>query len=190
MTSGPETPAFAGVTESARAVPVIETERLLLRAPSADDLDASTAMWGNPAVVRHIGGKPFTREEVWSRILRARGLWSMLGYGYWAVYDKASGRFVGDVGFADFHRDFTPSIEGIPEMGWVLDPWCHGQGYASEAVTAAIAWGEATLDAREYACIINPDNAPSIKVAAKAGFEEQHRVAYKGDPILVFRRPA
>ena len=87
MTSGPETPAFAGVTEGGDGIPVLETERLLLRAPSADDLDASTAMWSNPAVVRHIGGKPFTREEVWSRILRARGLWPMLGYGYWAVYD-------------------------------------------------------------------------------------------------------
>jgi RimJ/RimL family protein N-acetyltransferase len=75
-------------------IPVIETDRLLLRAPSADDLAASTEMWSNPEVVRHIGGKPFTREDVWGRILRGLGLWSMLGYGYWAVYDKASGRFV------------------------------------------------------------------------------------------------
>lgn len=171
-------------------IPVAETERLLLRAPSADDLDASTAMWSNPDVVRHIGGKPFTREDVWSRILRARGLWSMLGYGYWAVYDKESGRFVGDVGFADFHRAFTPSIEGTPEMGWVLDPWCHGRGYASEAVAAAIGWARGNLDAREFACIINPANTPSIRVALKAGFEEQGRVDYKGDLILVFRRPA
>jgi RimJ/RimL family protein N-acetyltransferase len=169
-------------------IPVLETERLLLRAPSADDLDASTAMWSNPEVVRHIGGKPFTREEVWSRILRARGLWSMLGYGYWAVYDKASDRFVGDIGFADFHRDFSPSIEGIPEMGWVLDPWCHGRGYASEAVGAALRWAEAELDAAEFACIIDPDNAPSINVAVKAGFIRTVETSYKGGRTLVFRR--
>lgn len=169
-------------------IPVLETERLLLRAPSADDLAASTTMWSNPEVVRHIGGKPFTREEVWSRILRARGLWSMLGYGYWAVYDKASGRFAGDIGFADFHRDFSPSIEGIPEMGWVLDPWCHGRGYASEAVTAAIRWAEAELDAPEYSCIIDPDNASSINVALKAGFVEAAKTRYKGGRTLIFRR--
>lgn len=190
MSSRPETPAFAGVTTGAGGIPVLETERLLLRAPSADDLDASTAMWSNPEVVRYIGGKPFTREEVWSRILRARGLWSMLGYGYWAVYDKASGRFVGDIGFADFHRDFTPSIEGIPEMGWVLDPWCHGRGYASEAVTAAIGWAEAELDAPEYSCIIDPDNRASINVALKAGFVESARTRYKGGRTLIFRRSA
>lgn len=170
-------------------IPVLETDRLRLRAPAASDLEASTAMWSNGQVIRHIGGKPFTREEVWSRILRGLGLWSMLGYGYWAVEDKASGRFVGDVGFADFHRDFEPSIEGIPEMGWVLDPWCHGRGYASEAVAAAIAWGEATLDAREFACIIDPDNAPSINVALKAGFAQTAETTYKDGPILVFKRP-
>ena len=176
--------------DSGGGIPVLETERLRLRAPSADDLDASTAMWSNPEVVRHIGGKPFTREEVWSRILRARGLWSMLGYGYWAVYDKESGRFVGDVGFADFHRDFRPSIEGIPEMGWVLDPWCHGRGYASEAVKAAIRWAEAELDGSEFSCIIDPDNRSSINVALKAGFVRSAETLYKGGPTLIFRRAA
>ena len=147
-------------------------------------------MWGNDDVVRHIGGKPFSREEVWSRILRGRGLWSMLGYGYWAAYHKDSGRFVGDVGFADFHRAFEPSIEGVPEMGWVLDPWCHGRGFASEAVGAALAWAQRTLDADEYSCIIDPGNGPSIRLARKVGFREVARTLYKGEPIIVFRRPA
>ena len=101
---------------------------------------------------------------------------------------RQSGRFVGDVGFADFHRDFTPSIEGVPEMGWVLDPWCHGRGYASEAVNAAIGWAEANLDATEQACIISPGNTPSINVARKAGFVEQARTSYKGDETIVFKR--
>ncbi|HEX8257865.1 MAG TPA: GNAT family N-acetyltransferase [Allosphingosinicella sp.] len=175
--------------DDAAGVPVLETERLILRAPGADDLDASTAMWSNPDVVRHIGGTAFTREEVWSRILRARGLWAMLGYGYWAVYERASGRFVGDVGFADFHRALQPSIEGVPEMGWVLDPWCHGRGYASEAVRAALDWAEQTLPAPEYACIIDPANAPSIGVALKFGFQQIAATEYKGGPTLVFRRP-
>jgi RimJ/RimL family protein N-acetyltransferase len=169
-------------------IPVLETERLRLRTPSADDLDASTAMWGNAEVVHHIGGKPFSREEVWSRILRARGLWSLLGYGYWAVYERSSGRFVGDVGFADFHRDLTPTIEGQPEMGWVLDPWSHGRGYATEAVAAALAWADQRLSAPEYSCIIDPENAPSIRVALKAGFRETARTTYKGGATIVFHR--
>ena len=147
-------------------------------------------MWGNENVVRHIGGKTFSREEVWSRILRARGLWAMLGYGYWAVYANESGRFVGDVGFADFRRALEPTIEGVPEMGWVLDPWCHGRGFASEAAGAAIAWAEAQLGAPEYSCIIDPENQASIRLALKLGFAQAARTLYKGSPILVFRRPA
>ncbi len=147
-------------------------------------------MWGNEDVVRHIGGRAFSREEVWSRILRARGLWAVLGYGYWAAYERDSGRFVGDVGFADFQREFEPSIKGVPEMGWVLDPWSHGRGFATEAVRAAIEWGEATLDVPEFACIIDPGNAPSIGLALKVGFREVARTSYKDSPILVFRRPA
>ena len=147
-------------------------------------------MWGNEEVVRHIGGTPFTREEVWSRILRGRGLWPMLGYGYWAAYEKASGRFAGDIGFADFHRALEPSIEGIPEMGWVLGPWCHGRGFAQEAVNAALAWAEATLDAPVYACIIDPGNAASIRLAGRVGFKESVRTTYKDRPTIVFHRPA
>ena len=142
-------------------------------------------MWGNADVVRHIGGKVFSREEVWSRILRARGLWAMLGYGYWAVYTKESACFVGDVGFADFHRAFEPSIEGVPEMGWVLDPWCHGQGFGSEAARAALTWAESQLGVPEFSCIIDPENSPSIRLALKLGFVEAARTLYKGSDILV-----
>ena len=171
-------------------IPILETERLRLRVPAAADLDSSAAMWGNPDVVRLIGGKPFTREEVWSRILRALGLWAMLGYGYWTVEEKLGGRFVGDVGFADFRRDMQPLIEGVPEIGWVLDPWSHGRGYASEAAAAAIAWGEANIAAPEHCCIVDSANTASLRVAEKVGFGAPEAAIYKGSPILLFRRPA
>src|SRR3712207_1759394 len=147
-------------------------------------------MWEKDEVVRHIGGRPFTREEVWSRILRARGLWSMLGYGYWAAYERGSGRFAGDIGFADLHRAMGVSIEGIPEMGWVFDPWCHGRGFAQEAVGAALRWGEANLEAQSYACIIDPENEASIRLARRMGFEESVRTSYKDAPTIIFRRSA
>ena len=69
-------------------------------------------MWGDRDVTRYIGGKPFSREEVWSKILRYAGHWSLLGFGYWVIADRASGRFLGEAGFADFKRRIEPDIRG------------------------------------------------------------------------------
>ena len=143
---------------------------------------------GDPQVARFIGGTPLPREEAWRRILTSVGLWSLLGYGYWGVERREDGRFVGMVGFADFKRGMTPSIDGLPEMGWIFAPEAQGRGYASEAVAAGLRWADAALAAPEIVAIIDPGNAPSIRVAEKAGFAEREEAVYKEQPILLFRR--
>ena len=170
------------------AVPVIETARLLLRAHRADDHATCLAIWSDPAVTRYIGGRPFTSEEVWKRLLQYRGMWSLLGYGYWAVEEKASGRHVGDVGFADLRRDLQPSLAGMLECGWVLAPQTHGNGYASEAVAAACDWADAQFPGQRVVCIIAPENRASIRVAEKAGFQRWCESTYHDSPTLVFNR--
>lgn len=177
-----------GGAERLSSVPVLETERLRLRAHRADDHAGCTAIWSNPDVVRHIGGRAFTAEEVWKRLLQYAGLWSLLGYGYWAVEEKATGRYLGDIGFADFKRDLQPSLEGMLEFGWVLAPHAHGKGYASEAVAAAIAWAEQHRPTLRAVCIIDPANEPSIRVAEKAGFRRWQESTYHGGPTVVFSR--
>ncbi len=169
-------------------VPSIDTERLTLRGHRLDDFADSLALWSDPEVTRHIGGRPSTEEEVWARLLRYVGHWSLLGFGYWVVREKGSGRFVGEVGFADFHRDMDPPLGPAPEAGWVLAPAAHGKGYATEAARAALAWGEARLGWARTVCIIDPENAPSLRVADKCGFREIHRATYKGGPAVVFAR--
>ena len=169
-------------------VPVIETARLRLRRHDAGDLDACAAMWADPFVTRHIGGRPFSREEVWARILRYVGHWTLMGYGYWALVEKESGSFIGDLGFADFKRDLDPSLGDDPEIGWVLATRVHGRGYATEAVSAAVAWGERCFGPRRTVCLIDPDNAASIRVAGKCGYRELRRTTYKGEPTIVFAR--
>jgi RimJ/RimL family protein N-acetyltransferase len=63
-------------------VPVIETQRLILRGHRLEDFDALAAMWADPHVARFIGGKPATQEESWARLLRYAGHWRLLGFGY------------------------------------------------------------------------------------------------------------
>jgi RimJ/RimL family protein N-acetyltransferase len=170
------------------AVPTVETARLRLRGHRVEDFGECAAMWADPQVVRHIGGRRFTAEETWSKILRYAGLWSLLGFGYWAIEDKGSGRFVGEVGFADFKREIEPSFAGAPEIGWALASWAHGAGLATEAVGAAVAWADQHLGGVRTVCLIAPDNAASIRVAEKCGYREFERTTYKGGPTILFQR--
>ncbi len=168
--------------------PVIETERLRMRGHGLEDFAPSAALWNDPLVYRYITGKPGSDSETWARILRYVGHWSLLGFGYWLVEEKATGRFVGEVGFGDFKREIEPSLKGLPEIGWVLASTMHGKGYGTEAVRAAIAWGDAHFGSRRMACIADPENTASLRIAAKFGFREFVRTTYLGDPTVMFMR--
>ncbi len=94
-------------------IPVLETDRLTLRPHRLDDFQNCAALWADPIVTRFIGGKPLTEEEAWVRLLRYAGHWFLLGFGYWAIEEKASGKFLGEGGFQENHRDMRPCLKGI-----------------------------------------------------------------------------
>lgn len=165
----------------------LETERLVLDLHGVEHLEPLCQMWGDAAVVHHIG-QPSTPQEAWMRLLRYRGLWPLLGYGYWALTEKASGRFVGDLGFADFHRAVEPPIRGVPEAGWVLASWAHGQGFASEALTAALGWLDEQGVHESSVCLIAPENEPSLRLARRFGFRDERAVSFLGHDTLLLRR--
>lgn len=173
---------------SSPSIPELETERLKLRAHRVEDFIDCAAMWADPAVIRHIRAQPFTAEETWTRLLRFLGHWALLGFGYWAVEQKGTGEFLGEVGFADYKRDMKPSLDGIPEIGWVLAAHAHGKGYATEAVQAAIVWGDRHFGNLRTACIIAPENLASIRVAEKCGYKGWERTSYHDHPVLLFAR--
>lgn len=167
-----------------------ETDRLVLRPHVRDDFDGSFAMWTDADVTRFIGGKPSTREEVWARLLRYIGHWKLLGFGYWVVSEKATGRFLGEVGFADYHRDIEPSLDGQPEIGWAFAPHAQGQGFATEAVHGALRWSDAQWPDSKIVCLVTPENTASLRVATKCGFIEQRYTSYKNQPTIVLHRNA
>jgi RimJ/RimL family protein N-acetyltransferase len=184
---------MSGLVRVGGEVPVIETERLRLRGHRPEDFADSAAMWADPTVIRYIGGKPLSEEDVWGRLLRYMGHWAWTGFGYWLMEEKATSKFVGEVGFSDWKREIEPSLRGVPEVGWVLATRVHGKGYATEAARAAIAWGDANIRSAQPAlgrtvCIIHPEHAQSIRVATKCGFKEVQRTTYKGEPTILFAR--
>jgi RimJ/RimL family protein N-acetyltransferase len=170
------------------AAPILETDRLRLRAHTAEDFAASAAMWGDPDVTRFIGGRPFTREECWTRLLRCAGHWALMGFGFWAVEERATGKFIGEAGFMDFRRDIEPPVVDIPEAGWAFAPEAHGRGIATETTRALMAWGDAHFGARATTCLIDEGHTASIRVAEKCGYREWRRVKYHGQDEILFLR--
>lgn len=180
----PKKPELAA---SAVQVPILETERLKLRGHGLNDFAACAAMWADPIVTRYFGHS-FIEEESWTRFLRYVGHWALLGFGYWVVEEKLTGNFVGEIGFADYKREIESSLKHLPEIGWVLAAQSRGKGYATEAVRAAVEWGDRNFEGSQTSCIINPENIPSIRVAEKCGYREFERTTYKGKPSIVFIR--
>jgi len=169
-------------------IPQLDTPRLILRAHRLDDFPAFAAAWAEPDVVRYIGGKPSTERESWMRMLTFGGLWPALGYGYWAIEERSTGGYVGQVGLADFHREIEPAIAGVPEAGWVLAPAFHGKGYATEAMQAVLAWADARGLTERSVCIIDPTNAASVRVAEKCGYREFARTQFGDGDVVMLER--
>ncbi|MEQ8604714.1 MAG: GNAT family N-acetyltransferase [Marivibrio sp.] len=168
--------------------PVLQTDRLLLREHRREDFPHSAAMWADPQVVARISGAPSSEEESWSRFLRYAGHWRHLGYGYWVVRRRSDGAFLGEVGFANYRRDTDPDLQGNPEAGWVLVASAHGQGYATEAVTAMLGWADATLDYPHTFAMFDPTHQASIAVAKKVGYAHEVTGRYRDRDALFMQR--
>jgi RimJ/RimL family protein N-acetyltransferase len=166
--------------------PLIETDRLRLRAHSADDFAACIPIWNDPIVTRFIGGRAYTPEEVWQRMQRYAGSWVLVGHGFWVIEEMATGRVIGEIGIMDAKREMDPPFGEDRELGWALLPDVHGKGYASEALKSVVDWERRVLGGACLVALIDPDNAPSIKLAKKFGFTERARTSYKGVPSLQF----
>ena len=170
--------------------PVLETSRLILRPPQHKDFDDIHAMWSDIDVVRHVTGVAFTREEAWARLLRSAGHWTLMGFGYWVISEKHTGKFLGETGFGQFKRGIDPSFDATPEIGWMLNSAAHGKGYGTEAAKAALQWSDARWPEGETVCIISPANEASLALANKCAFKLIRSDIYKGKPTLVLHRKA
>ncbi len=146
----------------------LETERLVLRRFTEDDVDHLVELDGDPAVMHFItGGRPTPRREIETDVLPAfLGYYERFaGYGFWAAIEKSTGRFIGW-----FH--FRPAKDSPPdevELGYRLRRAAWGKGYATEGSRALIDKGFAELGVQRVVAFTMVVNAPSRRVLEKAG---------------------
>jgi RimJ/RimL family protein N-acetyltransferase len=154
-------------------IPTLRTERLLLRAFRAADLDAFAAMQANPEVRRFLGtGNLLSRTETWGLMERVMGQWPLLGYGMFAV--ETEGRCAGWTGV--LHPLEWPE----PELAYTLDQPFWGRGLATEAARMARDWAFTQHGFSRLASFILPGNARSIRVAEKLGAVREGTVDLRG----------
>lgn len=144
----------------------LETPRLFLRPLAPKDADAHIAMMRDARVARFLTfeQRPQSRETEWRSFASLIGHWQLRGFGFFSVFERASGEWVGRVG------PWMP--EGWPglEAGWSIAPAHWGKGYAPEAAIAAVLWVFARFpDLSRIISLIDPANENSQKVAAKIG---------------------
>jgi len=142
--------------------PTLETARLILRPPAAEDLDGWAELMADAEAARYIGGQ-MNRSQAWRTMATMAGSWAMNGFGMFSLIEKDTGRWVGRIG------PWRP--EGWPgtEVGWSLHPRAHGKGYAVEAATATMDWAVDHLGWTRLVHCIDPANLASIKVARRIG---------------------
>ncbi len=157
------------------AVPTLETERLRLRGFGPDDFETYARWCGDAETMRFIGeGKPVGRDDAWRSLAVVMGHWPLRGYGLWAAEEKASGALIGRIGL------YEP--EGWPglEVGWLVDRERWGEGFAPEGAAAALHHAFTVLSVPRLISLIQPDNAPSIRVAEKLGERYDGQIEVSG----------
>jgi RimJ/RimL family protein N-acetyltransferase len=168
--------------------PQLETERLVLKHFTLDDFSDLKTCWADPEMIKINRGELPTSEVIWARLLRYIGHWQALGYGYWAVFEKATHRYIGAFGFQDAHRDCTPALSW-PEAGWTLTADARGKGYAKEALGAILSWADNNFTS-PLCCIIAEDNQRSYYLAEKFNFHFQDYISLRGKQVRLLVRPS
>ena len=163
------------------AIPVLDTQRLTLRAPKKADLPTITAFFETER--SHMVGGPRDADQCFNSLTSRIGHWAYHGYGLWHIDDRQSGDFLGWVGF------MNPPSWDEPELGWTLFAHAEGKGYAFEAARAARAFAAQEFKLDGVISYIHADNTRSRALAEKLGATYERDGSVLGTPCHIWRHP-
>jgi RimJ/RimL family protein N-acetyltransferase len=147
----------------------LETERLVLRRFTEDDVDNLVELDSDPDVMHFInGGRPTPRDEIENEVLPMFLDYyeRFAGYGFWAAVEKSTGEFVGW-----FHFRPEGANPGEVELGYRLRRSAWGKGYATEGSRALIHKGFADFGVQRVFAGTMVVNVASRRVMEKAGLK-------------------
>lgn len=160
-------------------IPVLKTERLVLRAPLAGDFPAYAGFLAS-ARAAYMGG-PYDGKAAWALFCHDIACWHLFGHGGLMIDLRRTGACIGQVGIN--HGPLFPE----KELGWLLYEGFEGQGYAFEAASALRDWAFSVLGLPSLVSYCDPENARSIGLARKLGAVPDASAARQDPEDLVFR---
>jgi RimJ/RimL family protein N-acetyltransferase len=160
----------------------VETARLILRLPEASDAQPLLDIHEHPDAIKFVSLGPSRRGIIgaWTNVATMIGHWQLRNYGQWTIVEKASGEVIGRVGL--WNPEGWPGVE----LGWIIQPSRWGNGFATEASKAALDWTWAHSRVDHVISLIEPTNAPSIRVAEKIGEQLERREMVMGEDTCVY----
>ncbi len=161
---------------------VLETKRLLLRKPLAEDFQAYWLMKNDAESTKYTGGiTPYSREE---RFEMFRSEWVDAEQDTeFSIVLKAGGEYLGYGGFVGNGGAANELLYGIKRGAW-------GQGYATEAAAALLRYGFTVLRHAQIVATVNPENIASERVLQKIAMEFDRRITEAGIPLHKYKLDA
>ena len=168
-TPSPPEPPAEPADPFGEALPVLETPRLRLRHPRPEDAEAVFAIFGDPVAMRYWSHEPL------ADLGAARAYLASIDAGFaaralfqWAVAERGQGHLIGTVTLTSWDRTNRHA-----ELGYMLAPARWGEGLASEAVRAVLAFGLPALDLHRVEAELDPRNAASGRLLERLGFRRE-----------------
>src|SRR4051812_26807862 len=178
------------------------TERLTLRPLQLEDADVLARLYADPYVRRYFPEGTLTRHETTEELEWFIDVYDRrYGLGLWATLDEETGEFIGRCGLipwrllpsradhvaltsADEEPDDDATYE--VEVAYLLAKEHWGRGFATEAARAIVAYALDHVSSSRLICLIDPENAPSRRVAAKIGMSSDGVVDVDGDVVPLY----
>ena len=150
---------------------ILTTERLTVRELELSDLDALFEMYSYEGMTEYMEGLyPYEEEYAYQKAY-VESMYRFFGYGMWLVFEKETGKLVGRAGIE--HRE---ELGGELELGYAIAKPYWGRGYATEVCQAIINYAKEELGFPSICSLIEPENAVSIHLAEKLGFQFEKEV--------------
>lgn len=160
------------------SMPILRTERLILRPWRITDLEPFAEINADPKVMEFYP-KTLSREESDALAEKIQRDFAERGYGFWAVEAKGIADFIGYIGlnYWNLEMEFAPCVD----IGWRIGSPYWGKGYATEGAREVLRYGFEILQLTEIVSMATIHNTRSHRVMMKLGM--------KSDPAENFEHP-